>query len=276
MIWQQSELKFLGLTPLETTILESLTEPRNPSDIARLTGEVRTSVAYNLNRLVERGLVERITTGKRKLYVARSPADLRLMMQRASDSIGAHTHGARIKTAQEDEFIIHVGADEIVPAFVRIVLEIKNDRVKAIQHHRSYTDQVTVLTKEQAVTFNEAIIKNKIIVDGLLNENAYTEYEKKIRKSPESYRAQIETLGGRMADYGVFPDGVFDVHAEIWIFKTTTLIINWKDKIAIEITNRNMTGLMRDMFEYVKSGSRKIDHNEMMRELAKVLQPKKL
>jgi predicted transcriptional regulator len=271
MNWQQPGLKFLGLTRLETTILETLTEPRNPSDVARIAKVVRTSVNYNLKQLVHRGLVERITTGKRHLYVARSPADLRSMMQRASDSIGAHTHGVRIKTAQEDEFIIHVGADEIVPAFVRIVLEIKNDRVKAIQHHRSYTDQVAVLTKEQAVTFNEAIIKNKIIVDGLLNENAYSEYEKKIRRDPESYRAQIETLGGRMADYGVFPDGVFDVHAEIWIFKTTTLVINWKDKIAIEITNTNMTGLIRDMFEYVKSGSRKIDHNEMMRELAGIL-----
>jgi len=271
MNWQNPILDFLGLTTLECAILGALTEPRNPSDIANLTGEVRTSISYNLNKLVSRGLVETITVGKRRLYVARSPAEVRRLFIHATEAAGAPLEGARIKTSQEDEFVIHVGTEEIVPAFVRIVVEIKNDRVKAIQHHRSYTDQVAVLTKEQAVTFNQAIIKNNIIVDGLLNESAYTSYEQKIRKNPEAYRAQIETLGGRMADYGVFPNDRFMVHAEIWIFKTTTLIINWHDKIAIEITNADMTGLMRDMFEQVKASSKKIDHNAMMRELQGLL-----
>lgn len=271
MNWRSQTLALLDLSPLECAILEALTEPRNPSDIARITGEVRTSVTYNLNKLLSRGLVEKIQSGKRHLYVARSPADLRRLFKDASDASGTPTTGARVRASQEDEFVIHIGTEEIVPAFARIVLETKNDRVKAIQHHRSYTDQISVFTKEQAVMFNEAIIKNKIIVDGLLNEGAYSSYEEKIRKNPEAYRAQIESLSGRMADYGVFPDDRFMVHAEIWIFKTTTLIINWHDKLAIEITNADMTGLMREMFEDVKAASRKIDHNAMMHELRELL-----
>lgn len=271
MDWHSPTLSFLGLTALEQTILSALTEPRNPSDIARLTGDVRTSIAYNLGKLQERGLVECITSGKRKFYVARSPAEVRRLLEKATEAAGVPLTGARVKTTREDEFVIHVGAAEIVPAFARILLEIKNERVKAIQHHLSYTDQIAVLTREQSVAINEAIIKNKVIVDGLLNEGAYKEYAQKIRKNPEAYRAQIETLGGRMADYGVFPDDRLKAHAEIWIFKTTTLIINWQDKVAIEMTNSAMTTLMREMFEHVKTASRKIDHNAMMRELRELL-----
>ena len=70
-----------------------------------------------------------------------------------------------------------------------------------------------------------------------------------------------------MADYSTFPDDRFNNHAEIWIFKTTTLVINWKEKVAIEIVNSDITNFVREMYEYVKDNSKKIDHNEMMRSL---------
>ena len=70
-----------------------------------------------------------------------------------------------------------------------------------------------------------------------------------------------------MSDYSVFPDNRFEASAEIWIFKKTSMIINWYERIAIEITNRRTTDLLREMFEYVKHGSKKIDHNLMMRSL---------
>jgi len=267
MQWDQKNLKLLGLGHIELKILESIIEPKNPTEISKLTGEIRTSINYNLKKLIERGLVERIKTGRRYLYVSQSPAEIRRKLQNMSDLFGPHSEGIRIKTNKEDEFIVHVGANEIVPAFIRIALEIKNERVKAIQHHKSFTDLLSVASKEQIETFNEAIKKNKIIVDGMLNESAYKNYYQKIKNNPEDFFLQIKTLEGRMADYSVFPDDKFDFHSEIWIFKTTTLIINWKEKVGIEVTNANITNLLREMFEYVKESSRKIDHNKMMREL---------
>lgn len=70
-----------------------------------------------------------------------------------------------------------------------------------------------------------------------------------------------------MADYTVFPDNFFNHETEIWIFKTTTLIINWYEEVAIEITNAHMTKFFKDMFEFVKAGGRKLDHNKAIREL---------
>jgi hypothetical protein len=117
------------------------------------------------------------------------------------------------------------------------------------------------------VEFNEAIKKNNIILDGMLNKSAYNAYREEIKSNPKKHADAVKSLEGRMADYTVFPDEFFNYDSEIWIFKTTTLIINWHEEVAIEITNANMTGFLKDMFEFVKAGGSKLDHNKAIREL---------
>lgn len=270
MNWDHETLILLGLSEFEITILQCLKTPKQLKEISEETCLVRTSVAYNLKGLIKRKIVHQIKFGKRYRYIALLPHQFSLKLQDAIDEVFARQDeqkGVRIKTNKENEFIIHIGPREIVPAFKRIALEIKNDRVKAIQHHRSFNDQVEVATPKQVVDFNQAIIQNKIIVDGILNEGAYKAYYEEIKGNPEKFKAQIKSLEGRMSDYSTFPDNYFNYDAEIWIFKTTTLIINWKEKVAIEITNESMTNFLREMFEYVKRSSKKIDHNEVMRGL---------
>ena len=70
-----------------------------------------------------------------------------------------------------------------------------------------------------------------------------------------------------MADYTILPDEYFDYDVEIWIFKETTLIINWHQEIATEIRNKDITGFLRDMFDLMKNSGRKIDHNKLIREI---------
>lgn len=270
MIWSKNTLSILNLSDTEITILNALHTPHSVQEIASLTSLSRTGINYAIKRLLKDELIRYSLRGKRRFYTSISEEDLIKKISHTIDQIQIHsTHkqGTKVKLSHKDEFIIHVGPEEIVPAFKRIAVELKNDRVKALQHHISFNDQAETASPRQVSDFNQTIIRNKIIIDGLLNESAYTSYTNEIRSNPSQFKAQIESLGGRMADYAVFPDTVFKHHAEIWIFKTTTLIINWKDKVAIEITNENMTNLLRDMFEYVKQSSSKIDHNRLMREL---------
>lgn len=251
--------------------MRALNSQKSLQQIADDTGIIRTSVAYNLKILGQRGFIIKTRSGKRPVYITLSSVALTRNLQQIVDiqQIGSGIKkGVRIKTTPEDEFTIHVGTQEIVPAFTRIATEIKGERVKAIQHHRSFNDLLAVTTPKQLVEFNRAIIKNNIIIDGILNESAYQSYFDEILRDPKNHLAQIKSLEGRMSDYSVFPDNHFDWSAEIWIFKTTTLIISWKNEVAIEIINKNMTNILRQMFEYVKQSSRRIDHNKMMRELA--------
>lgn len=268
MNWQEKSLQIFGLTDTETAILNALTEAKSVQQIAKDTRLSRTGINYTLQELLRKDFVIAKKKGKRHVYTALSLEELAKKVKKTLDEIeiaNQEKKGARVKISKRDEFIIHVGPKEIIPAYKRIAAENKNERIRAIQHHRSWLELINRITPKQLVEFNEAIKTNHIILDGMLNESAYQAYEKEIAENPEQNLEAVKSLEGRMADYTVFPDGHFDYDAEIWIFKTTALIINWKEGVAIEITNANMTGFLKDMFEYVKAGGRKLDHGKAIR-----------
>lgn len=267
MKWIDKRLNVLKLSKTEERVLDVLDIPRTVQDIAKLSGVSRTGVNHVITHLIEDGLVSYEMRGKRRLYFAISHTQLAERLKKTLDQIeieNTQKKGARVKVSQEDEFVIHVGVHEIIPAYARIASMNKNERIKAIQHHRSWLELTNRITREQLIDFNNNIIKNKIILDGMLNESAYQSYKKEIEKNPEKHKGNVESLKGRMADYTVFPDNFFNYDVEIWMFKSTTLIINWKEEIAIEIINTSITFFLKDMFEFVKMGGRKIDHNKIV------------
>ena len=268
MNWHGKTLKILGLTDTEVEVLKSLELAKSTQDIRRLTGLSRTGIKYVLEKLAEKGLVEKFKTGKRFVYMAITQKELSSKLKETIDQIDISSgdlKGARIKTSKENEFIIHVGAKEIVPAYQRIASINKGERIKAIQHHKSWLELLEKVSKEQLIDFNRSIVRNHLILDGMLNESAYNSYLKEIQKDPEKNKEVAESLSGRMADYTVFPDNMFNYNCEIWLFKGTTLLINWNEEVAIEITNQSMTPFLRDMFESVKAYGRTIDHNKAIK-----------
>jgi sugar-specific transcriptional regulator TrmB len=270
MQWNSSEFKLLALNEIEIKILENLNIDRNPTELAGLTKEPRTSINYNLKKLIKRGLVSKIKDGKRYRYVLNHKENIRDNFFDSLNHLGIESKGFHTKTKYGDQVIVYVGADEIIPAFNRIAFNNRNERVKAIQHYKSFAGQI-LLAKDEITAFNKAIIDNKIIIDGMLNESAYESYYQKIKNDPINFKKQVESLGGRMADYHVFPNDRFNYYSEIWIFETTTMLINWHNKIAVEIKNEDITFFLKDMFEYVKESSRKIDHNKAMSEMLEKL-----
>ena len=272
MNWHSKSLKILGLMDTEIEVLKSLSLAKSMQDIRRLTGLSRTGIKYVLLKLSEKEMVERVKIGKRFVYIAISKKELSQKLKDVVDEInievgtkGGGLTGARIKTSKENEFIIHVGSKEIIPAYQRIASINKGERIKAIQHHKSWMELTEKVSKDQLVDFNRSIIKNHLILDGMLNESAYDSYIEEIKKDPRKHKDTVESLSGRMADYTVFPNSMFNYNCELWLFKSTTLLINWHEEVAIEITNQSMTPFLRDMFEFVKSGGKKIDHNKVMK-----------
>ena len=260
----------IGLSDTEQSIIKALSTPKNVQEISRESKISRTGVNYCLTSLLQRDLIRIIRNGKQMKYISITNDEIVDLIQHTLDNFQKSNNrkGARIKTSIEDEFIIHVGAREIIPAFTNIASNNKDERIKAIQHHRSFKELLNKVSTTQLVAFNKSIIKHRLIIDGILNEGAYRDYREEIRSNPHKYEATVKSLEGRMADYTSFPDKFFNHDAEIWLFKNTTLLINWHDEVAIEITNTGMTAFLKDMFEFVKSSGQKIDHNEAMRKIS--------
>ena len=269
MNWRENSLDILGLNETEKGILECLAVAKSIQTIAIETKISRTGINHCLKKLYKKDLVSTIKLGKRKLYIAVTEKELLNKLELLIISMEANRDrkGAKVRISKENEFIIHIGTKEIIPAYSRIASLNKEERIQAIQHHRSYKEIVEKASSKLLVEFNEVVKKNNIILDGILNESAYAAYTQEMKVNPKKYKGSVESLEGRMADYHVFPDNFFNHDAEIWLFKTSTLIINWHEEVAIEIINKNITGFLKDMFHYVKEGSRKIDHNQAMREL---------
>jgi len=270
MNWNDTALKILSLTKTEITILNALNTPKSVQNIALDTGLSRTGINHALENLSSKGLINYELVGKRRLYIAVTLDELSQKFKKTIDEIelnDKNKKGTKIKISKEDEFIIHVGTKEIIPAYKRIAAENKNERIRAIQHHRSWNELINKMSPEQVVEFNEAVKKNQLIIDGMLNRSAYEAYKKEIKENPEKNTEAIKSLEGRMADYTLFDDEFFNYDAEIWIFKTTTLIITWKEEVAIEIINANMTGFLKDMFEFVKKDGQKLDHNKAVKSI---------
>lgn len=274
MNWSQDSLAILGLNKTEVEILACLTSAKSVQNISKATGLSRTGINYSLKVLISKGLISPIQNNKRILYLALTPQELIGKFQQTADDIAISMDetkkGVRIRTSKENEFIIHIGSQEIIPAYERIASMHKNERIKAIQHHRSYNALLKRITHKQLVQFNTFIRDHNLIIEGVVNEGAYDSYKVEIRENPSKFKDTIESLTNRMADYSYFPDKFFNSETEIWLFKSTALLISWNEEVAIEITNQQMASFLKDMFEFVKTGCRKIDHNEAMRKLLAV------
>jgi len=271
MNWRHQNLKLLGLADTETAILKATSSFKNVKKIVQDTGISRTGINYCLKSLDEKGYINTTRRDGIKYYEAIKPEGLNAAILKTLGTVvgfQTKTKGARVDLSDKGEFIIHVGLEEVIPAYERIATKSKDIRIRAIQHHRSWNELLKKISPVQLKKFNDAVKKNHLIIDGVLNESAYKAYEDEIMSDPVQNKAAIESLSDRMADYTVFPDKFFNYDTEIWIYRNTTLAISWRQETATEIRNADMTGFFRDMFDLMKMVGRKIDHNKLMKDLA--------
>ena len=166
MNWKDKNIEILNLTNTEINILNVLTTFKSVQNIAIESKISRTGINYIIKGLVDKGLINYKKLGKRYLYIAISKEEIILKLQECLDQIkiqNTDKKGVKIKTSMEDEFIIHIGIKEIIPAYKRIAFENKNERVRAIQHHRSWSELINKISQKQLIEFNQAIIQNKIV-----------------------------------------------------------------------------------------------------------------
>lgn len=271
MNWTHKSLSLLGLNEKEVKILEALKTTKSHQEVATEINIPRTTTAFTIKNLVNKGLVLPVEYGKRFRYISLNETQLQSRLKRflgeVSDAVSKRK-GAQIKISKESQFIIHVGLNEVIEAYSRIAALNKDTRIKAIQSYKSWITIVEKLGPDGLIKFNQFVRDNNLIIDGILQDKQYDWYGEYLKEHPQQESTDTaESLGERMADYTLVPSEFFNVYSEIWIFRTTVIIINWRDEVAIEITNDQMMGFLRDMFEFVKMGGRKINHEEKLREM---------
>jgi predicted transcriptional regulator len=270
MNWTNNALTFLGLSPLEMDVLDCLDIAKKHQGVATELEVPRTTIDFTVKRLVEKGLVIPIAYGRRFRYLALTEAELIHKLEHTVSVVRQtikERKGAQVKISKASQFTIYVGLNEILPAHARIVSMNPKERVFAIQPNKSWMNLHKKLSPTQLISFNNTIRENKIIIEAIIQENAYKLYKIFFKKDPDMLKGIAESFTGRMADYTLIPEQFLDHHAELWLFKTTVLFINWEEEVAIEIQNPDIMHFVKDMFEIIKGVGSKVDHNRVMREL---------
>lgn len=271
MNWSNKSLSFLGLSKKEILVLEGFREVRSHTEVAETTHIPRTTIAFIGKQLLQKGLLLPVKQGKRFNYISLTEEQLRNRLLQTLGEMRATANerkGAQIRISKESEFTIHVGLNEVIEAYSRIAAFNKDTRIKAIQSYKSWITIVEKLGPEGLIRFNKYVRDNNLIIDGILQDKQYDWYGEYLKEHPQSESVNTaESLGQRMADYTLVPSEFFNVYSEIWIFRSTVIIINWNDEVAIEVTNDQMMSFLRDMFEFVKMGGKKINHEEYLRDM---------
>lgn len=271
MNWSNKSLSFLGLGKKEVRVLEAFETAKSHGQVAEGIKIPRTTVAFIAKNLMQKGLLLPVKHGKRFLYISLTEKQLKNRLTQTLGDMRTTANerkGAQIRISKESQFTIHVGLNEVIEAYSHIAVLNKNTRIKAIQSYKSWITIVEKLGPDGLIRFNQFVRDNDLIIEGILQENYYDLYGKYLREHPQSGSTDTaESLGQRMADYTLVPAEYFNVYSEIWIFRTTVIIINWQDEVAIEITNDQMMSFLRDMFEFVKASGRKINHEEELRKM---------
>lgn len=253
-----SKPRVLDISDEELHVFECLQSPLNPTELAKMTKIPRTTIAYFLKKMVNRGLVIKTRRGKRFAYTRNGSENL----SRLTDELRVFFDPSLsvLTIPYFDGLKAYKGISSIIALHQGLLkAEPKYSRVKVIQPNQSFLNMFDNATVEQVVSMNTVISESKVILDAVIEENAYQVYEEYWELDPEGFSRLNPTFTNRTTDYVTVPSGKISFSNELWIYFDSVVICNYKDKIAVVITNRETRGLVEALYDSLKESGRRIN-----------------
>lgn len=252
--------KILDLSKEQLRVFNSLKAPQNPTQIAKEIKLPRTTISYILKELVDRGLVTKKRHGKRYLYTKSDTEKLnkltdevRLLLDNSLSDI--------ISIPSFEDIKVYKGIKSIIDLQTKLLKdEPRHSRVKVIQPNKSFIAMFDNASVEEIIEYNKAISESKVILDAILEDNAYDEYLNYWKVDPEGFERLNPSYLERTTDYVEVKRNSISFSSELWIYTDLILIINWSKKNAILIKNLESRGLLEALYDTLKSQGDKVDH----------------
>jgi len=252
--------KILDLSREQLRVFDSLKTLKNPTELAKETGLPRTTITYTLKDLVERGLVAKKRQGKRYFYVksdseklGKLTDEVRLLLDNSLMDI--------ISIPSFESIKIYNGTSSIIDLQTKLLnSEPRHSRVKAIQPNKSFIAMFDNASVDEIIKYNKSISDSKIILDAILEKNAYEVYRDYWKIDPDSFEKLNPSYLNRTVDYVQVKSGSISFSSELWIYTDSILVINWSKKNAILINNLETKGLLEALYDALKSQGERVDH----------------
>jgi len=259
----------LGLSRAEEKVLFIIaSEKLSVSEISRRSKIPKTTLNYVVRKLENRGLLEYIKKGERKLWMISDAHDLCNRFTALGESFGGRT-GEGITTisiSRNTRVEIYQGTESLYKLWGKFVSLHKTERLYAIQPDKSFNSAISHIIKKLSfkdlVDMNEKILNSNIIVEALVHERSVESIAKTISSFGHDPVPFLAGFLNRPADTARLPADFMDVNAEMYMHNDTFTIIHWADTTAVSITNKDVTRFFKEMFESLKYFCEKYDQNE--------------
>lgn len=258
----------LALTPIENKVLFAIEKtPLNMSGLAVSTKIPRTTLYTAIDSLKKRGLISTRKIGKAVVISPTPKETIRDMLAEASSVYDADGNTKIIKKHDDGKrsgFTVVSGKKAMLKVWEGLAQR-DTKRFYAIQPTRSMVHTIERFKPGEFIPINNAIKKNRIIVDAILKEDSFPTYMEMHKREPNIQRDIVKSFIGRMAETTLIRNEYLNNNAEIYITSRSAFLMNWEQEIGIKIENKDMIDLLTEMFQLAKSHGKKIDLNEYMR-----------
>ncbi|MFM2424307.1 MAG: Sugar-specific transcriptional regulator TrmB [Candidatus Parcubacteria bacterium] len=264
MSTQRSDLQILGLTDVEykVFITVSFVESLSVSELATKAKVPRTSALPALNRLCERGLVRKVSQGKKTLWKKTNPEKLRrsiieLTAQLAIESeLALLEQEVSVKTSAQSEFMIIKGAKNILKFQEKGIRENTGQRSYLIQGSRTgkVVEQLNLVSEFSRL--NSLIKERGLVTELLISEKTLRGYEVYMETDLEWKHSMRERL---FLLYVVGADVLADNAIDIIIYKNSVSIINWEEETLAVIKNQETVDVLYSWFNLLTTQAEKLN-----------------
>jgi hypothetical protein len=246
----------LNLKKPEEAVLCILEQkPLSVAEIARLAALPRMTAFQALQSLKKRRLAERMLVGKRHFWV-------RIETNQASNLLQM-TFDALINPSDNSERKLFIktyeGAESLFSVLKNLFEAHVGERLVGFQSTDSAKECVGALGMERIIAINELIKEKGIIVEAILGKS-FVELGQQYGPEWE------ESYVGRAAAVTIVPEEYMNLGVDIYVFRSSLLIIHWQEKNMLEIIHPEIVDTFRRLTHSFALLGRKVDINALVRE----------
>lgn len=261
---QRSDLQILGLTDVEYQVFTAVCFERSltVTELALKAKVPRTSALPALNRLCERGLVRKVSLGKKTLWKKTNPEKLRRSISELAAQLAIESQLALleqdvlVKISTQSEFMIIKGAKNILKFQEKGILENTGQRSYLIQGSKTGKVVERLNLSAEFTRLNALIKERGIITELLISEKTFRGYEIYMEKDDTWKHLMRERL---FVLYVVGTDLLADNAIDIIIYKNRVSVINWEEETLIVIKNQETVAVFHSWFELLATQAEKIN-----------------
>lgn len=252
--------EILGLTTNERDILKLLPTHPTPLKITEASDIPRPTVYVTLEKLAQRGLVQKRREGKKRYWVTHIPKETKQNISNYKLHLDAHEEKKdSLQLSEDTQIKIHKGKAGILGIFLKMIKTNTGQNMLQFQGNNIANSWAKVIGAKDINKINKLIKKEKTVSEIVAS---LTWIKSQVNLFGRDWARDFE---GRTLKMNVLDEKYLDFESQIFISGDSAYIFHMPEVLAIEILNTSIVKMLKSMILFIQDNSRAIDGNALVR-----------